>query len=96
MYYLYLGRRDDFASPEKIIIDYQNHYFYREKNTDWSEMEANEIETMLSGRDNKYFSVEKNQFESILSSWGGSKTGYKNMNIDNLTDNEGYGDEYDE
>ncbi len=95
MYYLYLGRNGDFSSPKSIIIDYQDHYFYREENTDWFEMEESETRKMLSGSDNKYFSIEKEQFEAILSLWGGSRCGYQSMNIDNLTDNEGYGDEYE-
>ena len=96
MYYLYLGRRGDFSSPESIIIQYQDHYYYRGKHTDWFEMEENEIEKMLSGKDNKYYAIEKNQSDEILSSWGGSQQGYKNMNIHHLVDHSGYGDSYDD
>jgi hypothetical protein len=96
MYYLYLGRGNDFSSPESVIVEYQGNYFYRGKNTEWFEMEEEGIQKMLSGRDNRYYSIEKEQFEQLLSTWGGSRQGYKNHNTLNLTDNEGYGDSYDE
>lgn len=96
MYYLYLGRKGDFSSPESIIVEYEGNYFSRGNHTDWFYMEQEEVEEMTSGRDNKYYAIDKSQFEEILSSWGGSKQGYKTMNIYGLSDNEGYGDSYDE
>lgn len=88
MYYLYLGRHGDFSSPEKLIIEYHEHYYYRAKHSLWFEMEEREINEMISGRNNKYYSIEKDQFEDILSSWGGSRHGYQTMNVDNIVDEE--------
>ena len=96
MYYIFLGRKNDFSSPEKIIVEYDNHYFYREKHTDWFFLEEEEKEIILNGDNNKYCLIDESQFDNILSLWGGSKTGYKNMNVNHDFDNLGYGDSYDE
>ncbi len=96
MYYLYLGKKNDFQNPEKIIIEYEGQYFFRESHTEWSEMKKEDITIMLEGSDNRYYSIEKDQFEKILDKFGGSRYGYKSKNIHNLTDNLGYGESYDE
>lgn len=94
MYYLFLGRKNDFDSPESLIVEYQNYFFQRGEHTDWFLLEEKEARNITSGKDNRYYSIEKSQFERILSSWGGSRYGYKNQNIHHETDNEGYGDSY--
>lgn len=43
-----------------------------------------------------YYALEDESFLKILSSWGGSKFGYKNQNIHHEVDNRGYGEEYDD
>lgn len=96
MYYLYLGRQGSFQSPESIIVEFEGNYFYRGIHTDWFMMDEEEVNKMTSGRDNKYYAIEKEEFDSILNSWGGSKHGYKSMNIHGEYDHEGYGDSYDE
>ena len=96
MYYLYLGRHGSFDSPESIIVEFEGNYFYRGIHTDWFMMEEEEVSRMTSGHDNKYYSIEKEEYEAILNNWGGSKHGYKSMNIHGEDDNEGYGDSYDE
>ena len=96
MYYIYLGKRGDFSSPEKLIIQYENNWFYRKKTTDWELMEEEEILSLKSGNDENYYAIEKDQFNSILSSWGGSRFAYKNLNLTGEEDDSGYGDEYDD
>ena len=96
MYYIYLGKRGDFSSPEKLIIQYENNWFYRKKTTDWELMEEEEILSFKSGNDENYYAIEKDQFNSILSSWGGSRFGYKNLDLTGEEDDSGYGDEYDD
>lgn len=96
MYYIYLGKRGDFSSPEKLIIQYENNWFYRKKTTDWELMEEEEILSLKSGNDENYYAIEKDQFNSILSSWGGSRFGYKSLDLTGEEDDSGYGDEYDD
>ena len=96
MYYLYLDNNYNFSSPKYLIAEYEEHYFYRDKNTDWFEMEEDEIEKMLSGKDNRYYAIEEKQFLEVLHRWGGSIHGYKSMNIYHAFDHEGYADSYDE
>lgn len=96
IYYIYLGKKNDFSSPEQLIVFHDETYFYRQEHTDWFVMDETQIQNMNKGLDNKYYCIEEKDFNKILSSWGGSKQGYKSMNINSLTDNEGYGDEYDE
>lgn len=96
MYYLYISRGYDFSSPKYLIVEYLDHYFYRGKNTDWFEMDPEDIDTMLSGKDNQYFAIEEEQYTKIIKSWGGSTNGYKSMNIHHEYDHEGYADSYDE
>lgn len=86
----------DFSSPEKLIIQYENHWFERKKTTDWIEMDQKDVDSLLSGKDNRYYGIEKNQFDEILSSWGGSRFGYKNIDLTGESDNSGYGDSYDD
>ena len=94
MNYIIIGK-GDFSSPEKIIVDYQGHYFQRRKNTDWEELTPEEKEDLLSGRIPSY-GIEESQKDQILLNWGGSKEGYKNLNIHHRVDNGGYGEEYDD
>lgn len=96
MYYLYLGKTNDFSSPEKLIINYDNNWFYRKKQTDWERLSDKEISSLLSGSDNSYYAIEKNQFQEILSSWGGSRYGYINFDLGNCVNDINYGDEDDD
>lgn len=97
MYYFYLGKKGDFSSPEKLIIEYQNHWYERKKTTDWKEMEEEDQTKLLNGSDVLYYGIEKEDFDNILSSWGGSRFGYKNIDSDHLHDGEesDYGNERD-
>lgn len=95
MYYLYL-KYGNFKNPDRLIVEYHNNYYYREKHTDWMELEDDEKESLLSGRSNRYYAMEESQFDEILDLWKGSRTGYKSFNTRHLSDHEGYGDSYDE
>lgn len=93
MYYLYL-RYGSFDNPDRLIVEYQGNYYFRGKNTDWMELEDEEKDSLLSGRSNRYYAIEDSQFEKILDSWKGSRTGYKSFNTRHLYDHEGYADSY--
>lgn len=94
MYYIYIGRNHNLKYPDKLIVEYEDNYFERNERTDWEVLDTNLKEKLLSG-DDSFYAIEEDQFNSIISSWGGSKSGYKNLNIKHLYDNHGYGDEYD-
>lgn len=97
MYYLYLGKTGDFTSPERLIIEYQGRFYVRKKNTDWEEMEEKDIKILSDGTDNLYYGIEKDQFDSILSFWGGSRYGYKNLDVEHAEEDPDYGkDEEDD
>ncbi len=95
MHYIYLGKNGDFSSPDKLIIQYNEKWFYRKRTTDWEEMEENDIHSLLSGNDENYYSIEKSQFDSILSLWGGSRFGYKNIDLRDAEEDTEYGRDYD-
>ena len=94
MNYIYLGK-GDFKNPEKAIVEYQGNYFCRRKNTDWDILDEKDLSSLMNG-DAGYYALEDESFLKILSSWGGSKFGYKNQNIHHEVDNRGYGEEYDD
>ncbi len=94
MYYIHLGKNGDFSSPEKLIIQYQEKWYYRKKTTDWEEMDEIDIRALLSGNDINYYAIEKSQFDSILSLWGGSRFGYKNMDLNSADFDPDYDNDY--
>lgn len=96
MYYLYLKHGSDFRYPDRLIVEYDNSYFERKKQTDWALMSQEEIGDMLSGKDNRYYSVDENQFHAIIAKWGGSENGYQRLNIHNMVKTSNYGESYDE
>ncbi len=96
MHYIYLGRKGDFSSPERLIIQYEGKWYFRKMTTDWEEMDEKDISSLLSGRDNNYYAIENSQFDTILSSWGGSRFGYKNIDLDNAEYDPEYGKDYDD
>lgn len=95
MYYIHLGKNGDFSSPEKLIVQHQGKWYFRKKTTDWEEMENIDINSLLLGKDINYYAIEKSQFDSILSLWGGSRFGYKNMDLSNADYDTDYGKDYD-
>lgn len=96
MYYIYLNSRLEINHPKYLIIFYDGTYFQRSIHSDWYLMDEQDISELLSGSNLHYYSIEKEQFEQILDSWGGSRYGYRTLNKYDLHNNEGYGNSYDE
>lgn len=96
MYYLYMRHGSDFRYPDKLIVEYDSRYFERKKQTDWEEMSSLDVEELVSGKNSHYYFMDETQFKEIVSSWGGSETGYQRLNIHNLVKTSDYGDSYDE
>lgn len=94
MNYIYIGK-GDFSNPEELIVEEDGYYFIRHRRTDWDILDDLEKEDILNGKDG-YYSIEDSKKDEILSSWGGSKNGYRNLNIHHKSDNHGYGEEYDD
>ena len=88
MYYLYLGRGHSFSDPKYLIVCSHNRYFKRDIHTDFSEMEQEEIDALLQGRDDNYYAIEKEDFQAILSSWGGSSHSYEILSQEVIYDEE--------
>lgn len=95
MYYLYLGKSGSFQDPESLIVEYRGRYFIRKRKTDWDDLDESLRKKLLAG-DSGFYAIEESQFEDIIRSWGGSKAGYRHLNVEHKVDNHGYGDEYDD
>ncbi len=95
MYYIYIGKNHDLSNPDKVIVEENDKYFERSIQTSWDLLDEFLVRKLKSG-DDDFYSIEDHQFDEIIDKWGGSKTGYRNLNVDHLFDNFGYGDEYDE
>ncbi len=94
MNYIYIGK-GDFSDPEEIIVEDNGNYFIRHRTTDWDILDYEEKEKILNGNDG-YYAIDDSQRDEILFRWGGSKNGYRNLNIHHETDNHKYGDEYED
>ena len=93
MKYCYLGRRGTYENPESVIVCYREKWYVRKERTDWSFLFDEEIEKILSGSDERYYSLDDTSFDQILDSWGGSKSGYRNMDTEGKENDIGYGEE---
>ena len=95
MNYIFLGRNGDFHNPESVIVSEGGKYYKRRENTDWEFLEDIEIQKIELGTDNRYYEIDDASLDQIISSWSGSRYGYRNIETEDVENDIRYGEEYD-